>query len=88
MMPPRNWLRAVLGLRMRPQSNEPSTRLTRVSAVTVLTRTSQKIALCECIDQCISSSGGDACSVTVDAVALGTVEDRRVAFPPAPDRRA
>ncbi len=29
MMPPRNWLAAVLALRMRPQSNEPRKRLTR-----------------------------------------------------------
>ncbi len=28
-MPPRNWLAAVLGLMMRPQSNEPRNRLTR-----------------------------------------------------------
>ena len=28
----------------------------------VLTRISQKIALCECIDQCISSSGWLPCS--------------------------
>ncbi len=26
MMPPRNWLAAVLGLRMRPQSNDPRKR--------------------------------------------------------------
>ena len=32
-MPPRNWLDAVLGLRMRPQSNEPSRRRTRTSPV-------------------------------------------------------
>ena len=44
MMPPRNWLAAVLGLRMRPQSNEPSKRLTRGSPVTALTRTSQNCA--------------------------------------------
>jgi hypothetical protein len=58
MMPPRNWLEAVLGLRMRPQSNEPRKRLTRGSPVMALTRTSQNSAPCECIDQCISSSGG------------------------------
>ena len=29
MMPPRNWLAAVLALRIRPQSNEPRNRLTR-----------------------------------------------------------
>ena len=65
MIPPRNWLRAVLALRMRPVSNEPRKRLTRGSPVTALTRTSQNIAPCECIDQCIVSSGGFACSATV-----------------------
>jgi len=44
MMPPRNWLAAVLGLRMRPVSNEPSQRDTRTSPVTSLTRTSQNCA--------------------------------------------
>ena len=44
MMPPRNWLAAVLALRMRPQSNEPRKRLTRGSPVTALTRTSQNCA--------------------------------------------
>ncbi len=34
MMPPRNWLAAVLALRTRPQSNEPRKRLTRASPVT------------------------------------------------------
>src|ERR687893_1404948 len=52
MMPPRNWLAPVLALRMRPQSNEPRKRLTRISPVTALTFTSQNMAACECIDQC------------------------------------
>jgi hypothetical protein len=39
MMQPRNWLAAVLTLRMRPQPNEPTNRLTRVSPVTAFTRT-------------------------------------------------
>ena len=50
MMPPRNWLAAVFGLMMRPQSKEPRKRLTRTSPVTALTRTSQNIAPCECIE--------------------------------------
>ena len=64
IIPPRNWLAAVRGFRMRPQSNDPSNRPTRSSPVTALTRTSQKIALCECIDQCINSSGIDPALVT------------------------
>ena len=51
MMPPRNWLAAVLALRIRPQSNEPRKRLTRISPVTMFTRTSQNKALWLCIDQ-------------------------------------
>jgi len=64
-MPPRNWLRAVFAFRMRPQSNEPSSRLTRVSPVIALTQISQKIADVECIDQRIISSGGGASASTV-----------------------
>ena len=52
MMPPRNWLAAVLAFRMRPQSNEPRKRLTRTSPVTMFTRTSQNRALWLCMDQC------------------------------------
>lgn len=65
MMPPRNWLAAVLGLRMRPQSKDPSRRETRGSPVTALTRTSQNIALWLCIDQCMVSSGGGALASTL-----------------------
>ena len=44
IIPPRNWLVAVRGFRMVPQSNDPSIRLTRTSPVTVLTRTSANMA--------------------------------------------
>ena len=64
MMPPRNWLVAVLALRMRPQSNEPRKRLMRVSPVTALTRASQNIAPYECMDQCCASIGGGAAAST------------------------
>ena len=82
MMPPRNWLAAVLGLRMRPQSNEPRKRLTRGSPVTALTRTSQNIAPWECIDQCIVSSGGGGARLDRDRLALRAAEDRRIALVP------
>jgi len=65
MMPPRNWLAAVLALRILPQSNEPRKRLTRISPVTMFTRTSQNKALWLCIDQCPSSSGIGASASTV-----------------------
>jgi hypothetical protein len=65
MMPPRNWLVAVFGLRMRPRSNAPRTRVTRISPLTSLTRTSQKIAKCECIEYFSISSGGAPDAVTV-----------------------
>ena len=44
MMPPRNWLAAVFGLRICPQSNEPRKRLIRGSLVIAFTRSSQNIA--------------------------------------------
>ena len=44
MMPPRNWLRAVLALRMRPQSNEPGKRLTRGWPVTASRSARARIA--------------------------------------------
>jgi hypothetical protein len=54
------WYSARLGFMMRPQSNEPRNRLRRISPVTTLTRTSQKSAPNECIDQFASSNGGGA----------------------------
>ena len=60
IIPPRNWLAAVRGLMMRPQSNAPSSRVTRGSPVTAFTRASQKMAPNECIDHCRASSGGGA----------------------------
>jgi hypothetical protein len=65
MMLPRNWLAAVLGLMMRPQPNEPRNRLTRVSPVTALTRTSQNSARYDCIDQLAISTGGGAAASTL-----------------------
>ena len=59
MMPPRNWLAAVLGFRMRPQSNEPRKRRTRTSPVTALTPTSANCAPVECMEYFICSSGSD-----------------------------
>jgi hypothetical protein len=57
VIPPRNWLAAVLAFTMRPQSKEPRKRLTRVSPVIAFTRTSANIAPKECMDQCIISNG-------------------------------
>ena len=65
MIPPRNWLFAVLGLSILPQSNEPRKPLTRTSPVIAFTLTSANIAPKECIDQCIHSSGGDALASAV-----------------------
>ena len=73
MIPPRNWLAAVLALMIRPQSKEPRKRLIRVSPVTALTRASQNIAPKECIDQRWVSSGVDASAVAVTASRLARV---------------
>jgi hypothetical protein len=61
---PRNWLRVILAFRMRPQSNEPSSRNTRISPLIALTRTLANIADVECMDQRIIFSGAGAFACT------------------------
>ena len=81
MMPPRNWLAAVLALRMRPQSNEPRKRLTRTSPVTLFTRTSQNKALWLCMDQCPQLERHRRFGFDRHLLAPRAAEDRSVAFP-------
>ena len=76
MMSPRNWLAAVLALRMRPQSNEPRNRLTRTSPVTAFTRTSQNKALWLCIDQCRQLERHGGFRFDRHFLPLGAAEDR------------
>ena len=65
IIPPLNWLAAVLGLRIVPQSNDPSNRSTRTSPVTALTRSSQKMADVLSMANLNISSGALPVAVTV-----------------------
>ena len=87
MMPPRNWLAAVLGLRMRPQSNEPRKRRTRTSPVTALTRDLGELRAGRVHRVLHLLQRHRAAFLGLDAVAPRPPQDRGVALVPRRDPR-
>ena len=83
MMPPRNWLAAVLLLRMRPQSKEPRKRVTRTSPVTAF---DAGFAEHRAVGMHRPVGGFErlgCCGFGDDAVTTGALQDGRVGFVPA-----